>query len=119
MEETILPTVDETIEDEIETAGDVGETETPNEDFYRERYEALLLGVTPAALEDALTLARVRVKEGVDIKAALEDVLETYPVMKAQTRTQSVSTGIKTGKHTPQVSGVEAAFIAKNPGIKL
>jgi hypothetical protein len=74
------------------------------------------LGVTPAALEDALTLARARVNEDADIKSAIADVLETYPAMK--TKPQSVSTGIKTGKSTPQISGVEAAFLAKNPGIK-
>jgi hypothetical protein len=114
MEETILPTAKEaeTIEETEATS------ESPADDvFYRERYEALLAGVTPAALEDALTLARVRVTDEIDIKAALADVLETYPVMK--TKASVGFTGIKTGSKPPQVSGVEAAFIAKNPGIKL
>ncbi|MDR0987646.1 MAG: hypothetical protein LBL98_08155 [Ruminococcus sp.] len=100
-----------------ETIIQAEEAVTSNEDFYRERYEALLAGVVPDALEDALTLARARVTDETDIKAAIAAVLETYPVMKA--KTGAYSTGIKTGRVTPQVSGVEAAFIAKNPGIKL
>jgi hypothetical protein len=112
MEETILQTEELLTEEVTENT----EPATPD-DFYRERYEALLQGVTPAALEDALTLARMRVTDDIDMSAAIANVLETYPVMK--TKSGAFSTGLKTGVKTPAVSGVEAAFLAKNPGMKL
>jgi hypothetical protein len=92
--------------------------ETPD---YREKYTALTHGIAPELTDDALTLAKLRVNEECDLDSALDAVLTTYPHMKAgyvQANTP-LSTGIKTGGKPAAVSGVEAAFLKKNPGIKL
>jgi hypothetical protein len=95
--------------------------------YYLERYTVLMQGVDPVFVEDALILAKARTNEDISLKDATAKVLEIYPFMMANQPSEEVlakaekalSTGIRTGASTPAVTGVEAAFIAKNPGIKL
>jgi hypothetical protein len=90
---------------------------------YREKYAAVVRDINPELVDDALTLARRRVNEQCDLDTALDEVVKTYPHMKKgykeSAQLSSVSTGMKTGSRTPAVSGVEAAFIKKNPGITI
>jgi hypothetical protein len=90
---------------------------------YREKYAAVVRDINPELVDDALTLARRRVNEQCDLDTALDEVVKIYPHMKKgykePSAPQTVSTGIKTGSKPPAVSGIEAAFIKKNPGIKL
>jgi hypothetical protein len=84
---------------------------------YKARYQALLKDINPDCLDDAITLANSRVNDEKNLEQALDEITEKYPHFKKQA--QILSTGIKTGSHAPAVSGVEAAFLKKNPGIKL
>jgi hypothetical protein len=90
---------------------------------YREKYAAVAHGINPELTDDALTLAKLRVNEECDLDSALEAVLTVYPHMKAgyvqAVQNAPLSTGMKTGGKPAAVSGVEAAFMKKNPGIKL
>jgi hypothetical protein len=107
---------------------------TPEID-YKAKYQALSKDVSPDFVDDALVLAQRRMTDEVDLETALDQVLDSYPHFKRQapvnptvqtaTATQTamqtapLSTGIHTGGKTPALSGVEAAFLRKNPNIKL
>jgi hypothetical protein len=91
---------------------------------YKLKYEALLAGVNPEMLDDAITLANSRVTEEVPFADAIGSVVERYPQFKGDKPPEAapgkiVTTGIYTGSKTPAISGVEAEFLARNPGIKI
>ncbi|MDR0943064.1 MAG: hypothetical protein LBM41_00840 [Ruminococcus sp.] len=101
------------------------------EENYKEKYEALLAGVNPEMLDDAITLANSRVTEEVPFADAIGSVVERYPQFKGikgsvsgETASEAapgtaITTGAYTGATPPALSGVEAEFLARNPGIKL
>jgi hypothetical protein len=98
---------------------------TPEID-YKAKYQALSKDVSPDFVDDALVLAKRRMTDEVDLEAALDKVLDSYPHFLRQApvnptvaETIPLSTGIHTGGKTPALSGVEAAFLRKNPNIKL
>jgi hypothetical protein len=89
---------------------------------YREKYAAVVLGIDPELTDDALTLAKRRVTDDTDLETALSEVMDKYPHMKkgySEKPEVPLTTGFKTGSKTPAVSGVEAAFIRKNPGLRI
>jgi hypothetical protein len=94
------------------------------EENYREKYLALLAGVKPEMLDDAITLANSRVTEEVPFEAAVNDVMEKHPGFRIAANAPvshdlPLSTGIRTGGRPNPLSGVEAAFLARNPDIKI
>jgi hypothetical protein len=100
---------------------------------YKLKYEALLAGVNPEMLDDAITLANSRVTDEVPFADAIGSVVERYPAFSKQEEVktpeassgksafdnQKLSTGIYTGSKVDTLSGVEAEFLARNPGIKI
>jgi hypothetical protein len=92
--------------------------ESPPED-YRDRYEALARNINPDFVEDALVLARRRVTDEFPIEDALTQVSEKFPYLRRDYVPKAMSTGMRTAGKPPAISGVEAAFIARNPDIKL
>jgi hypothetical protein len=86
---------------------------------YKSRYEALLAGVHPEMLDDAITLAKGRVSDIVTFSEAIGSVIGKYPYFGAEKRVSEITTGIRTGGNCNPLSGVEAEFLSRNPGIKL
>jgi hypothetical protein len=72
-------------------------------------------GVAFEAIDDAVMLAAARANEETDFEAAMDEIVSKYPVFGKQ----KISTGIETKGSVANISGVEAAFLRKNPGLKL
>jgi hypothetical protein len=94
------------------------------EENYKERYEALLAGVNPEMLDDAITLANTRVTEEIPFADAIGSVVEKYPQFGVnkpapEKPMETITTGIHTGGRMNPLSGVEAEFLSRNPGIKI
>jgi hypothetical protein len=93
------------------------------EENYKEKYEALLAGVNPEMLDDAITLANTRVTDEVAFADAIGSVVEKYPQFGKKEviseKVVEISTGIHTGNSVKPLSGVEDEFLARNPGIKI
>lgn len=89
-------------------------------------YEA---GVTKEAVEDVAALARsyMASDENLDFEDAIEKVVKKYPQFKggapAKNDTDDTQKGKSWGERQTgkgkQISGVEAAFLRKNPGLKI
>ena len=72
-------------------------------------------GVAPEALDDVIALARTKISDSVTAEQAIESIVQKYPQFGA-----GVTTGVHTGSGgTDNLSGVEAAFYAKNPDLKI
>lgn len=80
---------------------------------------ALARGVSPEAADDVIALAMSRVNDDVSVEKAIEEVIAKYPAFTGGGEPAPITTGVAFGGNSPSVSGVEAAFLAKNPGIKI
>lgn len=81
---------------------------------------ALARDVSPEAADDVIALAMSRVNDDVSVEKAIEEVIAKYPAFTgAEKSAAPITTGVAFGGNSPSVSGVEAAFLAKNPGIKI
>lgn len=79
------------------------------------KLSALSKGVVPEALDDVIALARTKISDSVTAEQAIESIVQKYPQFGA-----GVTTGVHTGSGgTDNLSGVEAAFYAKNPDLKI
>lgn len=79
------------------------------------KLSALSKGVTAEALDDVIALARTKISDSVTAEQAIEAIVQKYPQFGA-----GVTTGVHTGSGgTDNLSGVEAAFYAKNPDLKI
>ena len=77
-------------------------------------------GVTAEAVDDVIALAMAKVSDGMPIEKAIDAVISKYPSFcSAKSAPQGVTTGVSFGNGGKQPSGVEAAFLAKNPNIKI
>ena len=77
------------------------------------KLSALSKGVAPEALDDVI--ARTKISDSVTAEQAIESIVQKYPQFGA-----GVTTGVHTGSGgTDNLSGVEAAFYAKNPDLKI
>ena len=79
-------------------------------------------GVSKEAVEDVIALAMNKVDDNTPIDKAIEAVIAKYPSFcSAKSETPNgITTGVSFNKGGgSQMSGVEAAFLAKNPGIKI
>lgn len=85
--------------------------------------------VDKSCVDDVLALARVHMAkdEDMDIEDAIDEVLKKYPQFKESSKTdaeddeeetKSKSWGQRQNGRRQKTSGVEAAFYAKNPGLK-
>ena len=80
---------------------------------YEAKFAALENGVSADSVDDVVALARLKTDKNTSLEQAIESVLEKYPQFRGK--------GITTGTHTnnnSKMSGVEAAFYAKNPDLK-
>ncbi|WP_462283199.1 hypothetical protein [Ruminococcus champanellensis] len=79
------------------------------------KLSALSKGVAAEALDDVIALARTKISDSVTAEQAIESIVQKYPQFGA-----GVTTGVHTGSGgTDNLSGVEAAFYAKNPDLKI
>lgn len=77
-------------------------------------------GVTAEAVDDVIALAMAKVSDDMSIAKAIDAVISKYPSFcSAKSAPQGVTTGVSFGNGGKQPSGVEAAFLAKNPNIKI
>ena len=87
--------------------------------------------VDKACVDDVLALARVHMAkdEDMDIEDAIDDVLKKYPQFKESSKekdeeedegeTKNRSWGQRQNGRRKKTSGVEAAFLKRNPGLKI
>lgn len=77
-------------------------------------------GATAEAVDDVIALAMAKVSDDMPIEKAIDAVISKYPSFcSAKSAPQGVTTGVSFGNGGKQPSGVEAAFLAKNPNIKI
>ena len=74
-------------------------------------------GVKPEAADDVVALASLNVSDDMPLEKAIDEVLKKYPLFTGTTA--PTTTGVPAGNGGASRSGVEAAFLAKNPGIKI
>lgn len=83
--------------------------------------------VDKSCVDDVLALARVHMAKNkdMDIEDAIDEVLKKYPQFKESSKeeddeeeTKSKSWGQRQNGRRQKTSGVEAAFYARNPGLK-
>ncbi len=74
-------------------------------------------GVKPDAADDVVALAQLKVSDDMPLEKAIDEVLKKYPQFAGTSA--SATTGVPGGNSGASRSGVEAAFLAKNPGIKI
>ena len=80
-------------------------------------------GVRAEAVDDVIALAMAKVNDDTPIEKAIDAVIAKYPSFCSVKSEQpkGITTGVSFGNGSggSQLSGVEAAFLAKNPGIKI
>lgn len=79
-------------------------------------------GVKPEAVDDVIALAMAKVSDDVTVEKAIEAVIAKYPSFcgTGTDKPKGITTGVSFGGgNQPSVSGVEAAFMKKNPGLKI
>ncbi len=74
-------------------------------------------GVKPDAADDVVALASLKVSDDMPLEKAIDEVLKKYPQFAGGSA--PATTGVPGGNGGASCSGVEAAFRAKNPGIKI
>lgn len=78
---------------------------------------ATSMGVKPDAADDVVALAQLKVSDETPLEKAIMEVLKKYPQFTGGSA--PTTTGVPAGSGGAVRSGVEAAFLAKNPGIKI
>jgi hypothetical protein len=84
-------------------------------DLLTKKLSAAKRGIAFEAIDDAVMLAAARSNEETDFETAIDEIVRKYPVFG----NAKATTGIETKGSVPHLSGVEAAFLRKNPGLKL
>lgn len=83
------------------------------------KYTAMTKGVKSDAVDDVIALALGKVSETVTLEQAIDGVIAKYPQFSGATQPAPITTSVATGDGTTTLSGVEAAFLARNPDLKL
>lgn len=78
---------------------------------------ATSMGVKPDAADDVVALAALKVSDETPLEKAIMEVLKKYPQFAGGSA--PTTTGVPAGSGSAVRSGVEAAFLAKNPGIRI
>lgn len=81
------------------------------------KYTALSKGVKAESVDDVIALAMSRVSDTVTLEQAIDSVVKKYPSFSSAS--DKVTTSVPSGNSSSKLSGVEAAFIAKNPWLKI
>ena len=77
-------------------------------------------GVSAEAVEDVIALALPKVGDNTTMEKAIDAVVAKYPAFCGKQEAKGITTGVPFGSGGgSQLSGVEAAFLAKNPGLKI
>ena len=77
-------------------------------------------GVSAEAVEDVIALALPKVGDNTTMEKAIDAVVAKYPTFCSKQEAKGITTGVPFGSGGgSQLSGVEAAFLAKNPGLKI
>ncbi len=77
-------------------------------------------GVSAEAVEDVIALALPKVGDNTTMEKAIDAVITKYPSFCGRQEAKGITTGVPFGNGGgSQLSGVEAAFLAKNPGLKI
>lgn len=77
-------------------------------------------GVSAEAVEDVIALALPKVGDNTTMEKAIDAVVAKYPAFCGKQEAKGITTGVPFGNGGgTQLSGVEAAFLAKNPGLKI
>lgn len=77
-------------------------------------------GVSAEAVEDVIALALPKVGDDTTMEKAIDAVITKYPAFCGKQEAKGITTGVPFGSGGgSQLSGVEAAFLAKNPGLKI
>lgn len=79
------------------------------------KYTAISKGVKAENVDDVIALAMGRVTDTVTLEQAIDSVIKKYPSFSSS----AITTGVPSGGGTSKISGVEAAFLARNPGLKI
>lgn len=102
------------VSDELKAARDAQSAAEQKTAELEAKFTAIKKGVSAEAAEDVVALAKGRVGDNVTLEAAIDEVLKKYP----QFGGAAVTTGAKIHNGGGVLSGVEAAFYAKNPALK-
>ena len=82
---------------------------------YEAKFTALKNGVSADSVDDVVALAKLKTDKNTSLEQAILKVIEKYPQFSAGS-----TTGTKTlNNGNAHVSGVEQAFLKRNPGIKI
>ena len=84
---------------------------------YEAKFLAIKSGVSADNVDDVIALAKAKVTDTVTLDKAIDEVIKKYPSFKGEI--QTITTGMKTNNNGSNLSGVEAAFLARNPDLKL
>lgn len=85
---------------------------------FEAKYTAMSKGVKSDAVDDVIALAKVKVSDATTLEQAIDSVIAKYPQFGGNAPT--ITTGVKTNNNNgANLSGVEAAFLARNPDLKL
>lgn len=77
-------------------------------------------GVKPEAVDDVIALAMVKVSDSKTIEQAIDEVVTKYPSFCGAAETKSsVTTGVSFNGSSNNRDGVTAAFLKRNPNIKI
>lgn len=76
-------------------------------------------GVKSEAVDDVIALAMAKVSDSVSIEQAIDEVIKKYPSMCGVKQSAGITTGADFSNGGGTTDGVTAAFLAKNPDIKI
>ncbi|MGN0553172.1 MAG: hypothetical protein ACI4I1_07305 [Oscillospiraceae bacterium] len=83
------------------------------------RCTAYSKGVKSEAVDDVIALAMAKVSDSVSIEQAIDEVVKKYPPFCGASEPKGITTGVDLSGGSKNKDGVEAAFLARNPHIKL
>ena len=110
-------TAEQKTADEINAAKQAQTAAEQRAELLAAQVAAMKKGVSAEAVEDVIALAQGRTSDTVTLDKAIDEVLKKYPQFAGTSAPRT--TGVPAGSGGAAVSGVEAAFRAKNPNIKI
>ena len=110
-------TAEQKTADEINAAKQAQTAAEQRAELLAAQVAAMKKGVSAEAVEDVIALAQGRTSDTVTLDKAIDEVLKKYPQFAGASAPRT--TGVPAGSGGAAVSGVEAAFRAKNPNIKI
>ncbi len=110
-------TAEEKHADELKTAQDKQTAAEQRAADLEAKLAAMSKGVSAAAVDDVIALAKGRVSEDVSLDKAIDEVLKKYPQFAtgAEAPKAKITTGVPSLGGANNMSGVERRFYEKNP----